>query len=81
MGKHSEVSSSTEWRLRENIVLCPPMECLTPTVKVDIFITISHLFVSRPTLSSQNLSNRCAQQRKCTIVGNKMLQKNGTWQL
>ena len=51
MGKHSEVSSSTEWRLRENIVLCPPpMECLTPTVKVDIFITISHLFVSRPTL-------------------------------
>ena len=26
------------------------MECLSPTVKFDIFITISHLFVSRPTL-------------------------------
>ena len=49
MDKYSKVSSSTEWRLRENVVL-RQMECLTPTVKVDIFITISHLFVSRPTL-------------------------------
>ena len=49
MGKHSKVSSSTEWRLGENVVL-RPMECLTPTVKFDIFITISYLIVSRPTL-------------------------------
>ena len=49
MGKHSKVSYSTEWKLGENVVL-PPMECLTPTVQFDIFITISHLFVYRPTL-------------------------------
>ena len=36
MGKHSKVSSSTEWRLRENVVL-RPMNCLTPTVKFDIY--------------------------------------------
>ena len=42
-------TSSTEWRLGENIVLWS-MECLSPTVKFDIFITVSHLFVSRPTL-------------------------------
>ena len=49
MGKLSKVSSSTEWRLGEIVVL-RAMECLTPTVKLDIFITISHLFVCRPTL-------------------------------
>ena len=49
MGKYSKVSSSNERRLRENVVL-RPMECLTLTVKVDIFITIPHVFVSRPTL-------------------------------
>ena len=49
MGKNSKVSSSAEWRLGENVVL-RPMECLTLTVKFAIFITISHLFVSRPTI-------------------------------
>ena len=49
MGKHSEVSSFSEWRLGKNVVL-RPMECLTPTAKFDIFITILHLFVSQPTL-------------------------------
>ena len=49
MGKHSKFSSSTEWRLGESAVLWP-MEYLTLTVKCDIFITISHLFVCRPTL-------------------------------
>ena len=49
MDKDSKVSSSTKWRLRENVVL-RPMEYLTPTVKVDIFISISNLFISRPTL-------------------------------
>ena len=42
MDKDSKVSSSTKWRLRENVVL-RPMEYLTPTVKVDIFISISNL--------------------------------------
>ena len=42
------VSSSTEWRLEENVVW--PIECLTPTVKFDAFITISHMSVCRPTL-------------------------------
>ena len=36
MGKYSKVYSSTKWRLREKFVL-RPMECLTPTVKFDIF--------------------------------------------
>ena len=44
MSKHSKASSSTEWRLGENFAL-RPMECSTPTVKFDIFITNSHLFV------------------------------------
>ena len=49
MGKHSKVSSSTEWRLGENVVL-RSMECLTPTVKFNVFKTILHLFVSLSTL-------------------------------
>ena len=47
MGKHSKVSSSTEWRLGENVVL-RLMESLTLTVSFDIFITLSHLFVCLP---------------------------------
>ena len=49
MGKQSKVYSAIEWRLEENVVL-QPIECLTPTVKCDIFIFISHLFICRPTL-------------------------------
>ena len=37
MGKHSKVSSSAKWRLRESVVL-RMMECLTPTVSFDIFM-------------------------------------------
>ena len=44
-----KVLCSTKWRLGENVIL-RLMECFAPTVKFDIFITISHLFVSRPTL-------------------------------
>ena len=51
MGNHSKVSFfSTEWRLGENTVL-RSMEYLAPTVKFSKFITISHLFVCRPTLA------------------------------
>ena len=49
MDKHSKVSSSTEWRLGENAVL-QTMECLTPPVKFNKFITISNLFVCLLTL-------------------------------
>ena len=54
---------------------------LTPTVIFDIFITISHLFVCQCTWGSQHSRSSCAQQHKCTITGNKQLQKNGTWKL
>ena len=60
MGKHSNVSFSTEQRLGENIVL-RSMECLTSS--------------AGPHWSQQHSSNRCAQQCKCTIIGNKQLQK------
>ena len=46
MGRHSKVSPSTKWSLGENFVL-RPMECLTPTVKFDIFLTTTtHLGVN-----------------------------------
>ena len=46
MGRHSKVFPSTKWRLGENFVL-RPMECLTPTVKFDVFLTITaHLGVN-----------------------------------
>ena len=44
MTKHFKVSSTTEWKLGENI-FPKPMEYLAPTVKFDIFINISQLFV------------------------------------
>ena len=37
MGQHSKVSSSTKWRLGENVVLWL-IECLTPSVSFDIFM-------------------------------------------
>ena len=36
---------------------------------------------ANPPYSSQHSSNRCVQQRKCTIIGNKQLQEYGTRQL
>ena len=67
MGKHSKVSSSIGWRLGENVVL-RLMECLTPMIKFDILITISHLFVSRPTLETTTF-----EQQVCSTTG--MLKK------
>ena len=52
MGKHSEVSSSTKWRLVENVVL-RLMECLTSSASFDklyLWITFSNLFVCLPSL-------------------------------
>ena len=49
MNKHSNVFSSTEWRLGENTVLWS-MECFITAVKFDKFITISNMFVCQPTL-------------------------------
>ena len=57
MGKHFKFSSSTKWRLGENAVLWP-MECLTPTVKFDKFITISNLFVCWLTLELTTFEQR-----------------------
>ena len=37
MSKHSKVSSSTKWRLGENVVL-RLIECLTPCVGFDTFM-------------------------------------------
>ena len=61
----------TQQRLGENIVL-RPIECLTPTAKFDIFHICSS---ADPPWSQQHSSKRCTQQRKCTIIGNKQLQK------
>ena len=57
MGKHSNVSSSTEWRSGEKAVLWA-MECLTPTVKFNKFITILNLFVCLPTLEVTTLEQQ-----------------------
>ena len=78
--KHSKLSSSTEWRLRENVVL-RSMECLTPAVKFDIFLTISHLFICLPTLEFIILEQQVCLTTQMLYIGNKQLQKNGTWQL
>ena len=70
MSKLSKVSFSTEWRLGESVVL-RTMECLTPTVKFDIFITISHLFVCRSTLGFTTFE----QQVCCNNVERKYIQE------
>ena len=79
MGKQSNVSSSTKWRLGENVVL-RLMECLTQTVSFDIFMDnyftsfrqLTHLRVNNiratPVLNKNRLS-------KCAIIGDKQLQK------
>ena len=79
MGKLSKVSSSTEWRLGERVVL-HPMECLTPTAKFNMFITISHLFVCRPTEFTT------FEQPVCSITQmhyhwEQTAAKNKTWQV
>ena len=49
MGKDSQVSASTKWRLGENVVL-QLMECLTASVSFETILDISHLFICLPTL-------------------------------
>ena len=46
MGKHSKVSSSPKWELKESVVL-RLMECLTPSVSFDIsFCLLTHFGVN-----------------------------------
>ena len=80
MGKLSEVSSSTAWRLGESVAL-HLMECLTPTVKFDIFITISHLFVCRPTLEFTTFEQQVCSITQMLYHWGQTAAKNGTWQL
>ena len=79
MGKHSKVSSSTKWRSGENVVL-RLMECLTPTVSFDIFM--DNYLISFRLLTNFGVKNiritrvlNKNRLRKCTIIGDKQLQK------
>ena len=79
MGKHSKVSSSTKWRLGENVVL-RLMECLTLSVSFDIFM--DNYFTSFRLLTQLGVNNILAtpvlnknRLGKCTIIGDKQLQK------
>ena len=83
MGKLSKVSSSTKWRLGENVVL-RLMECLTPIASFDIFMDnyfttfclLTHLGANNIRATRVLNKNRL---RKCTITGDKQLQEKGTW--
>ena len=78
MGKHSKVSTSAKWRLRENVLQL--MECLTPTVSFDIFRDnyftpfrlLTHLGVNNIRATGVLNKNKL---RKSTITGDKQLQK------
>ena len=79
MGKYSKVSSSTKWRLGENVVL-QLMICLAPTVSFDIFMDT--YFTSFRLLTLLGVDNIGAtgvlnksRLRNCTIIGDKQLQK------
>ena len=78
MGKHFKVSSSTEWKLGESVDL-RPMECLTPTVKFDMFITISHLFVCRPALEFTTFKQQVCSRTQMHYHWEQTAAKNGTW--
>ena len=79
MGKYSKVSSSTKWRLGENVVL-QLMICLTPTVSFDIFMDtyftsfrlLTHLGVNNIRATRVLIKNRLS---KSTIAEDKQLQK------
>ena len=79
MGKYSKVSSSSKWRLGENVVL-GLMECLTPSVSFNIFM--DNYFTSFCLVTLLGVNNIRATRvlnknrlRKCTIIGDKQLQK------
>ena len=79
MGKQPKVSQSTKWRLGENVAL-QLIECLTPSASFEIFMDnyftsfrlITHLGVNNIRATRVLNKNRL---RKCTIIGNKQLQK------
>ena len=82
-GKH--VASTTKWGLGENVILWL-MECLTLTFSFDIFM--KNFFTSfrlLPTLELTTFEQQGALKknrlRKCTITGDKQLQKTGKWPL
>ena len=88
MGKRSKVSSSTKWRLGENVVL-RLMKWLTPSVSFDIFIDkyftsfrlFTHLGVNNVRATRVLNKNRL---RKCTIIADKQRKKKKkkrTWPL
>ena len=81
--KGKQVASSTKWGLRENVIL-RLMECLTTTVSFDIFM--DNYFTSFHLLTQFEVNNIRAtvvlnknRLCKCTIIGDKQLQKSGTW--
>ena len=85
MGKHSKVSSSTKWRLGENVVL-RLMESLTLSVRFDIFI--DNYFTSFRLLTHLGVNNIQAtlvlhknKLRKCPIIGGQAATTKGTWPL
>ena len=80
MGKHSKVSSSTEWRLGESVVL-RPMERLIPTVKFDTFIAISHLFACLPTLEFITFEQKFCSTTQMHHHWEQTAAKNGIWQV
>ena len=79
MGKHSKASSTTKWRLGENVVL-RLIKCLTPSVSFDTFMDnyftpfrlLTHLGVNNIRATRVLNKNRL---RKFNFIGDKQLQK------
>ena len=80
-----QVVSSTKLRLGENVVL-QLMKCLSLAFSFDIFMDnyftsfclLTHLGVTNIRATGVLSKNRL---HKCTIIGDKQLQKKGTWPL
>ena len=79
MDKHFKVSSSSKLKLGENVAL-RLMESLTPSAGFGIFM--DNYFTSSCLLTRHSVSNMQATRvlnknslRKCTIIGDKQLQK------
>ena len=65
MGKHSKVSSFTNWRLGENIAL-KLMKCLTPIVSFDIFMdNYFTFFVCLPTFELTTFKQHVCSTKIC----------------
>ena len=67
MGEYSKVSSSTEWRSGENVVL-RLMECLRPAVSFDTFLAISNLFVCLTALELTTVHRNQKSSITLTVV-------------